>query len=122
MVLDRNDRVVAFGVTMPSLSKALQKSKGRLFPFGFIHILKAMKKNNLIDLYLIGVLPKFQGKGVNAILFSELIKIFANKNIAKAETNVELENNYRVQAQWKLFEKRQHKRRRCYIKHLNPNL
>jgi len=119
MVLDRNDRVVAFGITMPSLSKALQKSNGRLFPFGFIHLLKAMKKNDLIDLYLIGVLPEFQGKGVNAILFSELIKIFAHKNIAKAETNVELENNYKVQAQWKFFEKRQHKRRRCYIKYFN---
>jgi len=119
MVLDKNDRVVAFGITMPSLSRALQKSNGRLFPFGFIHLLKAMKKNDLIDLCLIGVLPEFQGKGVNAILFNELTKIFINNNIAKAESNPELEENYKVQAQWKLFEKRQHKRRRCYIKHLN---
>jgi len=119
IVLDKNDSVVAFAITMPSLSKALQKSNGRLFPFGFIYLLKAMKKNNLIDLYLIGVLPKYQGKGVNSILIKELAKIFIGKNIAKAETNVELENNYKVQAQWKLFEKRQHKRRRCYIKYLN---
>jgi ribosomal protein S18 acetylase RimI-like enzyme len=103
---------------MPSLSKALQKSNGRLFPFGFIYLLKAMKKNNLIDLYLIGVRPEFQGKGVNGILIKELTKNFISKNIAKAETNVELENNIKVQAQWKLFEKRQHKRRRCYIKQL----
>lgn len=119
IVLDKNDRVAAFAITMPSLSKALQKSNGRLFPFGFIYILKAMKKNNLIDLYLIGVLPEYQGKGVNSILIKELAKIFISKKIAKAETNVELENNYKVQAQWKLFEKRQHKRRRCYIKYLN---
>jgi len=118
IVLDKNDRVVAFAITMPSLSKALQKSNGRLFPFGFIYILKAMKKNDLIDLYLIGVLPEYQGKGVNSILIKELAKIFIGKNITKAETNVELENNYKVQAQWKLFEKRQHKRRRCYIKQL----
>lgn len=119
IVLDKNDRVAAFAITMPSLSKALQKSNGRLFPFGFIYILKAMKKNNLIDLYLIGVLPEYQGKGVNSILIKELAKIFISKKIAKTETNVELENNYKVQAQWKLFEKRQHKRRRCYIKYLN---
>ncbi|MCK4690121.1 MAG: GNAT family N-acetyltransferase [Candidatus Marinimicrobia bacterium] len=118
IVLDSNDRVAAFAITMPSLSKALQKSNGRLFPFGFIYLLKAMKKNNLIDLYLIGVRPEFQGKGVNGILIKELTKIFISKNIAKAETNVELENNIKVQAQWKLFEKRQHKRRRCYIKQL----
>jgi len=119
IVLDSNDRVAAFAITMPSLSKALQKSNGRLFPFGFIYLLKAMKKNNLIDLYLIGVLPEYQGKGVNGILIKELTKIFISKNIVKAETNVELENNIKVQAQWKLFEKRQHKRRRCYIKYLN---
>ncbi len=119
IVLDKNDRVAAFAITMPSLSKALQKSNGRLFPFGFIYILKAMKKNNLIDLYLIGVLPEYQGKGVNSILIKELAKIFISKKIAKTETNVELENNYKVQAQWKFFEKRQHKRRRCYIKYLN---
>ena len=119
IVLDSNDKVAAFAITMPSLSKALQKSNGRLFPFGFIYLLKAMKKNNLIDLYLIGVLPEYQGKGVNGILIKELTKIFISKNIVKAETNVELENNYKVQAQWKLFEKRQHKRRRCYIKYLN---
>ena len=119
IVLDKNDRVVAFAITMPSLSRALQKSNGRLFPFGFIHLLKAMKKNDLIDLCLIGVLPEYQGKGVNVILFNELTKIFINNNITKTESNPELEENYKVQAQWKLFEKRQHKRRRCYIKHLN---
>jgi len=119
IILDNNDRVAAFGITMPSLSKALQKATGRLFPFGFVHLLKAMKNNSAIDLYLIGVRPDLQGKGVNSIIFNELNKIFINKNIVSAETNPELETNYKVQAQWKHFTHRQHKRRRCYIKHLD---
>lgn len=119
IILDSNDRVAAFGITMPSLSKALQKANGRLFPFGFVHLLKAMKNNSAIDLYLIGVRPDLQGKGVNSIIFNELHKIFINNNIVSAETNPELETNYKVQAQWKHFSHRQHKRRRCYIKHLD---
>jgi len=118
MILDKDDRVAAFGITMPSFSKALQKAKGRLFPFGFIHMLKAMKNNDVIDLYIIGVRPDMQGKGVNAIMFNEIMKIIINKKFVKAETNFELENNYKVHALWKYFEKRQHKRRRCYIKHM----
>jgi len=118
MILDKDDRVAAFGITMPSFSKALQKAKGRLFPFGFIHMLKAMKNNDVIDLYIIGVRPDMQGKGVNAIMFNEIMKIIINKKFVKAETNFELENSYKVQALWKYFEKRQHKRRRCYIKHM----
>lgn len=117
-ILKQQKIVAIFPITMPSLSKALQKAKGRLFPFGFAHLLKAMKNNRAIDMYLIGVRPDLQSKGVNAILFSELTKIFLNKNIVSAETNPELENNYRVQAQWKHFTHRQHKRRRCYIKQL----
>jgi len=118
IILDSNDRVAAFGITMPSLSKALQKAKGRLFPVGFIHLLMAMKNNKQIDLYLIGVRPDLQGKGVNSIIFNELNKIFINKNIVSTETNPELETNLKVQAQWKHFTHRQHKRRRCYIKQL----
>lgn len=119
IILDSSDRVAAFGITMPSLSKALQKAKGKLFPFGFLHLLKAMKNNSAIDLYLIGVRPDLQGKGVNSIIFNELHKIFIKNNVLTAETNVELETNYKVQAQWKHFTHRQHKRRRCYIKYLN---
>jgi len=118
IILDKNDRVAAFGITMPSFSRALQKSNGKLFPFGFIHLLRAMKNNDTLDLYIIGVRPDLQGKGVNAIMFREIINIVVNNKFVKAETNYELENNYRVQAQWKYFTKRQHKRRRCYIKHI----
>ena len=103
---------------MPSFSKALQKCRGRLFPFGFIHLLKAMYKNDTLDLYIIGVRPDLQGKGVNAIMFNELIKIISGHSFVKAETNYELETNTKVQAQWKFFDKRQHKRRRCYKKQL----
>ncbi len=118
IILDENDKVAAFGLTFPSLSKSFQKANGKLFPFGFIHILKALKKNNLIDLYIVAVRPDLQGKGVNALLFSELIKIYIDNNFEKAESNPELETNSKVQAQWKFFDRRQHKRRRCFIKHL----
>ena len=101
---------------MPSLSKALQKCKGSLFPFGFIHVLKAMKNNESLDLYLTAVRPDMQDKGVNAIIMSEINKTINNNNIRFVETNRELENNSKVQAQWRFFEHRQHKRRRCYKK------
>ena len=67
-------------------------------------------------MYLVAVRPDLQGKGVNSILFYEFFKVFVNKNIMKTETNPELESNIKVQAEWKFFERRQHKRRRCYIK------
>jgi GNAT superfamily N-acetyltransferase len=117
IILDEQKRVAAFGISIPSLSKALQKAKGRIFPFGFLHILKAMRKNDRIDLFLVAVRQDLQGKGLNSLLFNELHKTYIKNNITKAESNPELESNTRVQAQWKLFEKRQHKRRRCYIKH-----
>ena len=119
VVLDSNGKVVAFGITMPSLSKAIQKANGRLFPFGFIYILKAMKKNEYVDLYLTGVRTDLQDKGINAILISEMQKAYAKNNIKFAETNRELETNYKVHGQWKDMNGRQHKRRRCYIKRFN---
>ncbi|MBC8491591.1 MAG: GNAT family N-acetyltransferase [Candidatus Marinimicrobia bacterium] len=118
IVLNREGRVIGFGITLPSLSHALQKSKGRLFPFGFIHFIKAMKKNDILDLYLIGVHPDYQGKGVAGILMNKMGRTFIKHGIKYAESNPELELNNRIQAQWKHFEKRQHKRRRCYIKEL----
>ena len=118
VVLDENNKVAAFGIMMPSLSKALQKNKGRLLPFGFIHLLKAMKNNKNVDLYLTAVRPDLQDKGVNAILIHETNKVFIKNRIEKVETNRELEENSKVQAQWKFFKNRQHKRRRCYKKEL----
>lgn len=116
MVVDAQDRMVAFGITLPSLSLALQKSKGRLFPFGFVHLLRALKKNDKGDLYLVAVSHEYQGRGVNAILINRMIEVFKKFGIKTVESNPELETNHRVQAQWKNFEHRQHKRRRVYIK------
>jgi hypothetical protein len=118
VILDENGRVAAFGITMPSLSKAMQKANGRLFPFGFIHILNAMRKCKDADLYLTAVRKDLQEKGVNALLINEVSKVFINNKINLVETNRELEENYKIQAQWRFYDARQHKRRRCYKKNL----
>jgi len=116
MVLDSNNKVAAVVINMPSLSRALRKANGKIFPFGFIHILKAIKSNDTADLYLIAVRRDLQGKGVNAILLNEVDKVFVRNNITTAESAPQLETNERVIAQWEHFEHRQHKRRRCFIK------
>jgi len=121
IVLDQNNRMVAFGVVIPSLSKALQKARGQLFPFGFIYLLHALKKNDRADLYLVAVRSEYQGKGVNAILMNKIHTVFSKLGVTKAESNPELEMNQNVQGQWKYYEKRQHKRRRVFIKHLKGN-
>jgi len=118
VIMDQNNRMVAFGIIMPSLSLALQKAKGELFPFGFIHLLKALKKNDRADLYLVAVRSEYQGKGVNAILMNKMNQVFLKLGITKVESNPELETNANVQGQWKYYEKRQHKRRRVFIKQL----
>lgn len=119
VILNNKNEVVGFGITMPSLSLAFQKAKGRLFPFGFIHLLRAVKKNDRADLYLTGVRPDYQDKGVNAMLMYEVTKVFINQKIIWVESNPELETNMKVRAQWRFYEGRQHKRRRCYIKNLS---
>jgi hypothetical protein len=118
MVFDENNRMVAFGVIMPSLSKALQKAHGELFPFGFVHLLSALRKNDRADLYLVAVRSEYKGKGVNAILMNKMQAVFNRIGVSKVETNPELETNADVQGQWKYYDKRQHKRRRIFIKHL----
>jgi hypothetical protein len=118
LILDSNDKVAAFGLTFPSLSRAFQKAKGKLFPLGFFYIMDALKNEKTVDLYLMAVRPDLQDKGVNSLLFRELIQSYIDNKFEKAETNPELETNNRVQAQWKYFEQRQHKRRRCFIKNL----
>ncbi len=119
LVLNDEGKLIAFAVSMPSLSKALQKAKGSLFPLGFAYILKAMNKNNLGDLYLVGVDKAYQGKGINAILMHELTKTFLKNKIEYAESNPELELNKSVQSIWQYYDATQHKRRRCFIKHIN---
>jgi hypothetical protein len=116
VILDKNDRVVAFGITFPSFSKALQRSKGRLFPFGFIHFLWALQVNDTADLYLEGVRDEYRGKGLNGMMMNVIYKNMNKSGVKKVETNLTLENNKDVQAQWKYFDARQHKRHRIYIK------
>jgi ribosomal protein S18 acetylase RimI-like enzyme len=118
IVLDRNDKVAGFVIGMPSLSRALQKARGRLFPFGFIHILLAMRKPKYIDLYLGAVRPDLQGTGTDALLMTEINRSLIAAGIISVETNIELEDNVAVQNHWKYYDSRQHKRRRCYIKKL----
>lgn len=121
VILDENNTVAAVGIAMPSLSKAVKKCRGRLLPLGFIYILRALKKNDCIDLYLVAVRPGLQSKGINALLLTDINKSAVKNGILKAETGPELETNTKVQALWKHYETRQHKRRRCYIKHVKDN-
>jgi ribosomal protein S18 acetylase RimI-like enzyme len=118
MVYNEKNEMVAFGVALPSLSRALQKSHGRLFPFGFISLLSALKKNDRADLYLVAVKSEYRGSGANAILMNKMYEVFQKMGVKKIETNPELETNRLVQGQWKYFETRQHKRRRIFIKRL----
>ncbi len=116
IVVNEKDEVVGFVIGMPSLSRALQKAKGKLFPFGFIHLLKALKNNEYVDLYLGAVRKDFQVKGVDALLMTEFTRTCIENGVKLVETNNELEENMLVRAHWKYYESRQHKRRRCYVK------
>jgi len=116
IVMNENEKVIGFQIAMPSLSKAFQKANGRLFPFGFVHILRALKKPKYLDLYLVGILPEYQNKGISAIFMNELTKIAIANNIISAETNSESEDNTKVQDFWKYYDARQHKRKRVYVK------
>ncbi len=120
VVRESDDKVVGVAITIPSLSHALKKAKGSLFPFGWAYLLKALKskKNDVVDLYLIGVIPEYQNKGVNALIFDDLCKVFNEHGVKYAESNPELETNAAVQMQWDYFEKEHHKTRRAYIKRL----
>ncbi len=121
LIEDENNELIAVGVSMPSLSVALQKAKGRILPFGWYHLVKALfwKKPKTLDLLLVGVKPEYQSKGVNALLFADLIPVYTKIGFEFAESNPELETNNKVQAQWEYFETTQHKRRRAYRKMIN---
>ena len=120
-VLNKNDDVVGFGISMPSLSKALIKAKGKLFPFGFIPVLRSLYgKNELIDMYLIGIHPDYQGKGVHAMFFNEMTQAYIDNGIKLAISSPQLANNSDALKLWKHYEYREHIRRRCFIKHFEP--
>ena len=104
---------------MPSLANANKKSNGKLFPFGALRLLKAVKKYEVIDLYFIAAHPKHHGKGLIAMMWEDGLKIMLKKGVKYAETGPELENNIKMLNQWKNFESKTHKRRACFKKDFN---
>ena len=119
LVVNEGGELIAFGAAMPSLSRALQKAQGRLFPFGVLRLLKALKmKNPVVDLLLIAVRKDFQNKGVNALVFNDMIPNARRAGARQAESNPELVANTKVQSQWDAFEHVNHKRRRAFLKEL----
>lgn len=119
LIVDSEEKLVGVGISMPSMSRALQKAKGKLFPLGWMHLLKGLRgKNDRVDLLLVAVKPEYQSKGVNALLFQDLIPHYLNRGFKYAESNPEMETNSKVQSQWEYFTYRQHRRRRSFVKEL----
>ena len=111
---------MAIGIVVPSMGQAIKKSKGKLFPLGWARILRATRqKNTELDLLLVAVDPKYQGKGLNAVLMNQMVKSAIEDGMTYAETGPELETNEKVQALWKYFDAEQHRRRRCWIKRVD---
>lgn len=118
IVLDADEQVVGFGVALPSLAKAMQKAKGSLFPFGWLHMLKALKHNDTIDLLLIAIDEKYKNKGVNAMIFHKFAQGITKNGIKFIESTRELEDNTSVQNLWRYLEHDLTKRARTYIKQI----
>ncbi len=119
LLLNEENQMIGFGLAMPSLNQAVKKNNGRLFPFGWYSLLRApYRKTELLDLYLIGVLPQMQNKGLTAVLMNSMAASARKNGIKFAETGPELETNHQVQALWKHYDARQHKRRRCWVKEI----
>lgn len=121
IILDNNDNMVAAGLIMPSLSRALQRSRGYLFPLGWWHIVKALwwKHDNIVDLMFLAIKPEYQNKGLNSVMFNTLIPIARRMGFVVAESNPELETNSKMQAHWNYFEGAHiHKRRKAFKKEI----
>jgi len=116
LIVDEQGKIAGFGFTIPSLSLALKKANGKLFPFGLIHLLMANRKNTKADLLLIAIRKEYQGKGVNAIIMREGYKAYKKNGINMVEASHQLETNEKVLSLWEHVDARQHKRRRCYLK------
>ena len=123
MVLDEKDDVVGFGICLPSLTKALQKCNGKLFPLGWYYILKALKSNEIIDMYLNGVKPEYLNKGVVSVYYNEIHKGFLKNKVQYVVTNPQLEDNKSALLMWKNFDTaRPYLKRRCWIKHFETHI
>lgn len=118
VVIKKDGKMAAFIIGLPSLSKAMQKANGKLFPFGFIHLMKAMKNPDVMDLLLTGVDPHLQKLGLPAILISELQKSMIENGVKYVETTGMFEDNLKGATTWKNYDHIQHKRRRCFVKDL----
>jgi GNAT superfamily N-acetyltransferase len=120
LITNKEDKLVGVGITITSLAEALQKAKGKLFPFGWFYILKALfiKRPTRLDFLIVAIDPEYQGKGINAMIISDILPNYVKMGFKDVETNPELESNNKVQSQWELFDKEQHKRRRAYKKEL----
>ena len=118
IIVDKNDNLIGFGVLLPSLAKAFQKARGFMFPFGWWHLVKALKWNSTqtTEMLLVAVKPEYQGKGAVALIFDDIIPVHNNLGYKWSESNPELESNSKMQAQWDYFERENHKRRRAYMK------
>lgn len=117
-VVDADDNLVAFAIVMPSFSEALQKANGKLFPFGIFHLLNARKNSKDAIFYLIGIHPKYQNKGVTAVIFNEFHHTFKKRGVVNCIRTPELEDNLAIQQLWKHFDPKVIKRRRTYVRDL----
>ncbi len=117
LIKDSEGKLAGFGVIVPSLGEAIKKSNGRLFPFGFLRVLRAIKKNDKLDLYIIAIRPELKSKGVPYVMLDELTRVAIKNGVVHAIASPELETNHAIQSMWRSFETRIHRRRRCYIKH-----
>lgn len=118
-VVDENDEMIGFAITMPSFTKALKRINGKMFPFGFYHLWRALRKNNRASFYLIGIKESYQSKGVTAIIFQDIQEMFNKRGITEVETNPELEENKAIHSMWKNYKHELHKRRRTYRKDIS---
>ncbi|MEG1838195.1 MAG: N-acetyltransferase [Bacteroidaceae bacterium] len=120
-IVDANGQLIAAGISMTSLAIAMQKAKGKMLPFGWFHLLKALfiKRAESLELLLVAVKPEYQNKGVNALIFADLIPVYQKFGFKYAESSPELELNTKIQAQWEYFQTEQHKRRRAFTKQID---
>ena len=118
LIVDDNDELVGLGVGAPSMAEAMRKCRGHLFPFGWMGVLKSLRKNDTLDLFLIAIRPDLQGSGLNGVIMEHLYTGCIKLGIKQAETGPQLETNNKVHSQWKMFDIEPHKRRRCFIKQL----
>ena len=118
LLMDNEENLVAFGVCAPSMAEAMKKCRGRLFPTGWIGVLRSLSKNDTMDLLLVAVDPDAQGLALNAVVMDHILRGANRIGIKWAESGPTLELNEKVQSQWKFFDREQHKRRRCYIKNI----